>query len=186
MTKDVAFQVDLNDQDCYRTKGSNKTFTITTTQSVLPFADSTMISDYAPSTNDGGVNAAIAAGSNSPRSTSTFDRIFNRNHHQHVDFSFTKAAKAKITSWLVKNMSLRRNREVPPTSSSVNKKASFRVEHKPVVNEKQIERVIDFESLSVSVEFSDDDLENADSRLPRKSLVLTKNEFNLHPKRPVS
>lgn len=94
----------------------------------------------------------------------TLDRIFG----QHADFSFTKAAKAKISGWLSKNMSLRRNREL------VARKISVKSDTGPQFGKRLIEKTGDLETLSVSVDFSDEE----------DNLILRKNDFNVYPKRP--
>ena len=84
-----------------------------------------------------------------------------------IDFSFTKAAKAKISGWLSKNMSLRRNREL------VARKISVKSNSGPQFGKRVIQKTGDLETLSVSVDFSDEE----------DDLIVHMSDFSVYPKR---
>lgn len=102
-----------------------------------------------------------------------------------VDFSFTKAAKAKISTWLCKNMSLRRRRdETVAVCTSSNPSRATPIDNSTFRRTKHASRrgggisvsdnkLGDVETLSASVDFSEED----------DTLVLTKNDFRVIPRK---
>lgn len=103
--------------------------------------------------------------------------IINIHNQTAPEFSFTRAAKAKITSWLTKNMSLRRNQ-----------KTQLKLEDKPSFGRKlpltlttsttSENKCIDFETLSASVDFSDEEeIINKEATCINNVLILTKSDF---------
>lgn len=92
-----------------------------------------------------------------------------------VDFSFTKAAKVKISNWLCKNMSLRRRRETTPIRKNSIRVVDSKSPIPPPIRHPRssapLERTEnDIETLSASVDFESED-NNEDN------LVLTRNDF---------
>lgn len=156
------FKVDLNDPEYYRTsKFKHQTMTRSLIQQPSPSSEAA---------------AASASFYYADDTSSTLNQIM---HNQTApEFSFTRAAKAKITSWLTKNMSLRRNQK---TSFKVDDKPSFgrKLPLTLITSTTSENKYIDVETLSASVDFSDEE-----ELVPKESancinnvLILTKSDF---------